>query len=197
MTAPKITQVDVTTMRSALTGKTMTDARKSADVACSIIPDYSEKDRPEIWLAARNAAAFALATQRQSYEARIAELEARCEAVRLKSLEFASDATRHRNQRDAAEIAAQHSQTRALAAEAKLAEAREGAEIWQIIKKLTFDEGASLNVLCPNPDFNGLPDYAIEINNEATGWEDKRFSDDSQIECFRHAARFMEGNGDG
>ena len=63
----------------------------------------------------------------------------------------------------------------------------EAVEIWRIIEVLTDEEGDTVNVLCPNPDFNGQPGYAIECNGSWTNWEDRRFADDNQVECFRIA----------
>ena len=65
----------------------------------------------------------------------------------------------------------------------------EAIEIWRAIEIMTDGEGNSVNVLCPNPDFNGQPAYAIECCGDWTGWADKRFASDSQVECFRIALR--------
>jgi hypothetical protein len=60
-------------------------------------------------------------------------------------------------------------------------------EIWGIIADLTEGEGNTVTVLCPNPDFNGQPNYAIECCGDWTDWQDRRFAHDSRIECFRMA----------
>jgi len=65
----------------------------------------------------------------------------------------------------------------------------EAIEIWRAIETLTDGEGDTVTVLCPNPDFNGQPNYAIECNGSWTGWRDLRFAHDSQVECFRLAVR--------
>ena len=67
----------------------------------------------------------------------------------------------------------------------------EAVEIWRAIETLTEGEGNSVNVLCPNPDFNGLPNYAIECNGDWTDWQERRFAHDSQVECFRLAIRAL------
>ena len=67
----------------------------------------------------------------------------------------------------------------------------EAVEIWRAIETLTEGEGNSVNVLCPNPDFNGQPNYAIECNGDWTDWRDRRFAHDSQVECFRLAVRAL------
>lgn len=65
----------------------------------------------------------------------------------------------------------------------------EAIEIWRAIEVLTDGEGDSVTILSPNPDFNGQPSYAIECNGAWTDWQDRRFADDNQVECFRLAVR--------
>lgn len=65
----------------------------------------------------------------------------------------------------------------------------EAIEIWRCIEILTDGEGDTVIVLCANPDFNGQPNYAIECNGFWTDWQDRRFADDRQVECFRLAIR--------
>ena len=73
----------------------------------------------------------------------------------------------------------------------------EAVEIWRAIETLTDGEGNSVNVLCPNPDFNGQPNYAIECIGDWTNWQERRFADDSQVECFRLALRaYLKGQSD-
>lgn len=67
----------------------------------------------------------------------------------------------------------------------------EAIEAWRLIEVLSDGEGDSVTVLCPNPDFNGQPAYAIECNGMWTSYIDRRFADDSQIECFRKAVKAM------
>jgi len=63
---------------------------------------------------------------------------------------------------------------------------------WAAIQELTAEEGCTCNVLPANPDFNGLPAYAIECNGDWTGWVDMRFAHDNQLECFRLAVERMK-----
>lgn len=63
----------------------------------------------------------------------------------------------------------------------------EAIEIWRVLEVLTDDEGSAVVVICPNPDFNGQPNYAIDCNGYWTNWQDRRFADDRQVECFRLA----------
>lgn len=65
----------------------------------------------------------------------------------------------------------------------------EAVEIWRCIEVLTDGEGDTVQVLCPNQDFNGQPNYAIECNGFWTDWQDRRFAHDSRVECFRLAVR--------
>lgn len=67
----------------------------------------------------------------------------------------------------------------------------EAIEIWRCIEILTDGEGDVVTVLCPNPDFNGQPNYAILCNGFWTDWKERRFADDRQIECFRSAVRHL------
>lgn len=73
----------------------------------------------------------------------------------------------------------------------------EGDEIWRIIQVLTADEGNSVDVLCGNADFNGLPNWAIECNGDWTDWITVRFAHDIRIECFRLALRAHLNKTDG
>ncbi|CDO37634.1 hypothetical protein [Novosphingobium sp. KN65.2] len=70
--------------------------------------------------------------------------------------------------------------------------AEEAIEIWRLIERLTDGEGDTVNVLCPNPDFNGQPNYAIECNGAWTDWIEMRVAADRQIDCFRKAVAAME-----
>lgn len=73
----------------------------------------------------------------------------------------------------------------------------DAVEIWRAIEVLTDDEGSTVMVLCPNPDFNGQPNFAIECNGAWTGWNDRRFAADLQVDCFRLAVRrYLEENPD-
>lgn len=73
----------------------------------------------------------------------------------------------------------------------------DAVEIWRAIEVLTDDEGSTVMVLCPNPDFNGQPNFAIECNGAWTGWNDRRFAADLQVDCFRLAIRrYLEENPD-
>jgi hypothetical protein len=81
--------------------------------------------------------------------------------------------------------------TAALAALDLPARDADAIEIWRAIEQLTDGEGDTVTVLCANPDFNGQPNYAIICNGFWTDWQDHRFADDSQVECFRLAARAM------
>lgn len=62
-------------------------------------------------------------------------------------------------------------------------------ECWNIVEELRAPEGSAVIILCPNPDFNGLPNQAVEVCADWTGWQDKRFSGNTVLECLRNAVR--------
>jgi len=53
----------------------------------------------------------------------------------------------------------------------------------ELIDKLRAGEACSVTIIGENPDFNGLPDQAIECCGAWTGWANKRFCDDSILEA--------------
>lgn len=55
------------------------------------------------------------------------------------------------------------------------------------LNRLREDEGNTVTFLCPNPDFNGLPDEAIEIIADWTNWVSWRFSGNTLAECLQSA----------
>lgn len=59
--------------------------------------------------------------------------------------------------------------------------------IVELIELLTADDGSSLEILCPNADFNGQPDRAIEVTDSWTEWEPKRFGANTLLECLEAA----------
>lgn len=59
--------------------------------------------------------------------------------------------------------------------------------LWRLIEALSQEEGDSVTILCPNPDFNNLPDYTIECNGSFTEYKDQRFSGNSYLECLQKA----------
>lgn len=64
-------------------------------------------------------------------------------------------------------------------------------EILALINALRADEGASVEILCDNPDFNGQPDRAIVVVGDWTDYQAKRFGADSLVECLRDAQAHM------
>ncbi len=58
-----------------------------------------------------------------------------------------------------------------------------GEAEWLLIDKLRESEGASVTILCDNPDFNGQPNCAIEVYAEWTGWRCERFTGDTVFAC--------------
>lgn len=57
------------------------------------------------------------------------------------------------------------------------------------LNRLREDEGNVVMFICPNPDFNGLPDEAIEVVADWTGWKPARFTGRTLAECLAAAER--------
>lgn len=60
-------------------------------------------------------------------------------------------------------------------------------EAWNIIEALRTPEGAEVTLICDNPDFNSQPNSAIEVCDDWTGWETKRFGGDTVLDALRAA----------
>lgn len=60
-------------------------------------------------------------------------------------------------------------------------------ECWSIVEQLREHEGAVLEIVCPNPDFNGLPNEVVDITDDWTGWKPRRFGGHSLLEALRAA----------
>jgi hypothetical protein len=60
-------------------------------------------------------------------------------------------------------------------------------EAWKIIEALRAPEAAEVTLICDNPDFNGQPNSAIEVCDDWTGWETKRFTGDTVLDALRAA----------
>lgn len=56
-----------------------------------------------------------------------------------------------------------------------------------MLNALRADEGDSITLLCDNPDFNGMPNNAVECNGAWTNWKDHRFTGDSLLLAVRAA----------
>lgn len=62
-------------------------------------------------------------------------------------------------------------------------------ETLQLIEELRAAEGASVLILCKNPDFNGQKNEAIVCQAPFTNWKEERFDGDTLVECLRSAAK--------
>ncbi len=62
-------------------------------------------------------------------------------------------------------------------------------EILQLIDELRADEGASVLILCQNPDFNGQKNEAVICQAGFTKWAEERFDGDTLVEALRAAAK--------
>lgn len=56
-----------------------------------------------------------------------------------------------------------------------------------MLTALRREEGDSITLLCDNPDFNGLPNNAVECCGAWTDWKDRRFTGDSLLLAVRAA----------
>lgn len=62
--------------------------------------------------------------------------------------------------------------------------------IVELIELLVENEGASVEIMCPNPD--GPPYRAIEVSDDWTGWQPQRFSGESLGACLEAALKASE-----
>lgn len=62
-------------------------------------------------------------------------------------------------------------------------------EILQLIDELRYYEGASVLILCKNPDFNRQKNEAIVCQAPFTNWKEERFDGDTLVETLRKAAK--------
>lgn len=66
--------------------------------------------------------------------------------------------------------------------------------ILEAIEELVDDEGASLDIICVNGCFiNGLPNRAVELSHDKTGWEAMRFTGDTLAGALENALSFLRG----
>lgn len=56
------------------------------------------------------------------------------------------------------------------------------------IELLCHDEGASVLICCPNPDWNDLGHRAIEVCDVWTEYKERRFEGDTLYQCLLKAA---------
>ncbi len=62
-------------------------------------------------------------------------------------------------------------------------------KITEPIDRLRENEGASVLICCDNPDFNGLPNCAVEITDGWTDWETLRFTGETVPEALANAEK--------
>lgn len=66
-------------------------------------------------------------------------------------------------------------------------------ESWAIIEQLRAPEGASVTLICDNPDFDMGANSAVEVNDYWTGHENVRFEGDTVLEALRVALKASKG----
>lgn len=60
-------------------------------------------------------------------------------------------------------------------------------EAWSLIEQLRANEGATIEICCSNPDFNGQPNEVVVITDDWTAWKPRRFGADTLLEALRAA----------
>ena len=60
-------------------------------------------------------------------------------------------------------------------------------EMVELIEQLREHEGAVLEIVCANPEFNGLPNEVVDITDDWTGWKPRRFGGHTLLEALRAA----------
>ncbi len=75
--------------------------------------------------------------------------------------------------------------------EAENARLRAKAEHIDVINSLRANEGASVLVLCDNPDFSD-PNVGVEVNDAWTNWIPMRFGGDNVLDALRKALAARE-----
>lgn len=60
-------------------------------------------------------------------------------------------------------------------------------ESWLLIEQLRANEGATIEICCSNPDFNGQPNEVVVITDDWTAWKPRRFGADTLLEALRAA----------
>jgi hypothetical protein len=73
-----------------------------------------------------------------------------------------------------------------------IAQANADRAIVEAIDRLREEEGASVTILCDDPDFNGKPDGAVIVCGSWTAWEDRRFDAPTVTEALRAAVKAMD-----
>lgn len=58
---------------------------------------------------------------------------------------------------------------------------------WDIINELREDEPSSVCLINDNPDFNGLPNCAVDVSGTWTDYKEKRFTGDTLLEALNAA----------
>lgn len=64
---------------------------------------------------------------------------------------------------------------------------QENANIVAMINELRAEEGSSVTIVCDNPDFNDLPDRAVDCSGEWTNGSEERFGGDTLAQALAAA----------
>ena len=60
-------------------------------------------------------------------------------------------------------------------------------QIYSDIVALTSEEGEAVTINAPNPDFNDLPDYGVDVIGAWTDWTPVRFGGDTLLMALDNA----------
>lgn len=60
-------------------------------------------------------------------------------------------------------------------------------EAWWLLNVLRSNEGATIEIVCPNPDFNGQPNEVVDVTDDWTLWKPRRFGGDTLLDALRAA----------
>jgi hypothetical protein len=65
-------------------------------------------------------------------------------------------------------------------------------EAWALVEILRAPEGASVTLVCDNPDFGAGPNNKVQCCDDWTGWDEQEFTGDTVLEALRSAPAAMK-----
>ncbi len=63
----------------------------------------------------------------------------------------------------------------------------EAEQIVEALNKLRADEGNMVMLVCPNPDFNGLPDEVVDVSGDWNAHQITRYGGDTLLQALQRA----------
>lgn len=58
-------------------------------------------------------------------------------------------------------------------------------EAWWLLNALRANEGATIEIACSNPDFNGQPNEVVEVIDDWTDWKPRKFGGETLLDALR------------